>query len=71
MAGIVALRGIDSGCGCSGARGFGADASASPAAVVTRPPMSTTAILVWSAAIGTAAYIFWGTLQPKSRRLVT
>jgi len=68
MAGIVALRGTE-GCGC-GMRGYG-DASPPNAAVVTPAPMSTTTLLIWGAAIGTVAYIFWGTLQPKSRRLVT
>jgi hypothetical protein len=65
MASIVSLRGTD--CGCSG--GFGADASSSP--VITKPPMPLTTILIWAGVLGTTAYIFWGTLQPKKRRLVT
>ncbi len=72
MAGIVALRGTDSGCGCSGMRGMGADSSSTASAVVPpSTPMSLSTILIWTAAIGTTAYIFWATIQPKSRRLVT
>lgn len=62
MSKIVALRGTD--CGCSG---VGADSSSAPA-VVTDPKMSPLTLGIWIAALGTAAYIFWGTLQPPKRR---
>jgi hypothetical protein len=65
MAGIVALRGTDCGCGLS-------DSSSTASAVVPpTPKMPLSQILIWTAAIGTVGYIFWATLQPKSRRLVT
>lgn len=70
MAGIVALRGTDlGGCGCAGTRGYGDSSTAS--AVVAPTPMPLSTLLIWAGAIGTVGYIFWATLQPKSRRLVT
>lgn len=68
MSKIVALRGLDGGCGCSGARSVGDDASAMASAVVTDPKMSTTTMLVWAGVLATAGYIFWGTLQPPKRK---
>ena len=68
MAGIVALRGTD--CGCSGL-GVAADSSSTAPAVLAPPKMSPLTLGIWIAAIGTVGYIFWATLQPKSRRLVT
>lgn len=69
MAGIVALRGTD--CGCSGARVLGADSVSTAPAVLPPTKMSPLTLGIWIAAIGTVGYIFWATLQPKSRRLVT
>lgn len=69
MAGIVALRGTD--CGYSGL-GASADSVSTTPVVVPQPtPMPTSTLLIWAAALGTVTYIFWATLQPKSRRLVT
>lgn len=71
MSKIVALRGVDglgAGCGCAGA--FGDDSGAA-APVVAPAPMSPATLLIWAGAIGTAIFIFWGTLQPKKRRLVS
>lgn len=59
--GIVALRGTDAGCGC----GMGADAAQNPA------PVSTGTKIFWVAAIGAVGLIFWATLQPPKRRLVS
>lgn len=69
MAGIVALRGTD--CGCNAASGFGADSVSTAPAVLPPPKMTPLTLGIWIAAIGTVGYIFWATLQPKSRRLVT
>jgi len=63
MSKIVALRGTDSGCGCS----MGDVSPASPA-VVTDPKMSPLTIGIWIAAIGTVGYIFYATLQPPKRK---
>jgi len=63
MAGIIALRGTDGGCGC----GMGADAL--PAPIVA--PMPTSTKIFWALAIGTVGAIFWATLQPPKRRLVS
>ena len=62
MSKIIALRGTDSGCGCS----MGADAAAP--AVVTDPKMSPLTLGIWIASLGTVAYIFYATLQPVRRR---
>lgn len=35
------------------------------------PPMPALTALFWIASLTAAGYIFWATLQPKSRRLVT
>lgn len=40
-----------------------------PGAVV--PPMSTGTKILWILSLSAIGYIFWATLQPKSRRLVT
>ncbi len=37
----------------------------------TVPPMSTATKLMWVLSLSAIGYIFWATLQPKSRRLVT
>lgn len=66
MAGIIALRGTD--CGCSG---LGADPVSTAPAVLPSPKMTPLTLGIWIAALGTVGYIFWATLQPKSRRLVT
>jgi hypothetical protein len=81
MAGIVALRGVDGpnatgACPCATSSGYGDAVPAPPGYdpvinVSDSAPMSTTTLLIWAAAIGTVGYIFWATLQPKSRRLVT
>lgn len=62
---IVALRGYD---------GAGASDPSSPAPVVALPPsapMPPLTALFWLASLSAVGYIFWATLQPKSRRLVT
>jgi hypothetical protein len=65
--GIIALRGVDGGadCGCSG---MGADAAV-PNPVLTPIPTSTK--VFWALAIGAVGLIFWATLQPPKRRLVS
>lgn len=68
MAGIVALRGTDGGCGCSG-MGDAAAVATNPAPAST--PMPTSTKIFWAAAVGTVGLIFWATLQPAKRRLVT
>jgi hypothetical protein len=60
MAGIVALRGTDCGCG-----GLGADALPNPA------PVPTSTKVFWALALGTVGLVFWATLQPPRRRLVS
>jgi hypothetical protein len=40
-----------------------------PGAVV--PPMSTGTKIMWVLSLSAIGYIFWATLQPKTRRLVT
>ncbi len=62
--GIVALRGTDGGCGC----GMGADA-VQPNQALT--PMPTSTKVFWVLALGTVGFIFWATLQPRKRRLVS
>lgn len=57
--GIVALRGTDCGCG------MGVDAAANPA------PVSTSTKVFWALALGTVGFIFWATLQPAKRKLVS
>jgi hypothetical protein len=37
----------------------------------TVPPMSPATKLMWFLSLTAIGYIFWATLQPKSRRLVT
>jgi hypothetical protein len=37
----------------------------------TVPPMSTATKVMWVLSLTAIGYIFWATLQPKSRRLVT
>lgn len=37
----------------------------------TLPPMSTATKIMWVLSLSAIGYIFWATLQPKSRRLVT
>lgn len=37
----------------------------------TVPPMSTGTKIMWVLSLSAIGYIFWATLQPKSRRLVT
>jgi len=63
--GIVALRGYD---------GYG-DAAALPAPPLPpappSPPMTPATKLIWVLSLSAIGYIFWATLQPKSRRLVT
>ncbi len=58
MAGIIALRGTDCGCG------MGDD---SPV-VVPSPPMSPLTSLLWVVSLSTVGYIFWATLQPPKRK---
>jgi hypothetical protein len=65
--GIVALRGTDGGCGC----GMGADAAAASNPVLTTAPMPTSTKVFWALALGTVGLIFWATLQPPKRRLVS
>jgi len=65
--GIVALRGVDGGAGC-GCSGMGAD-TAVPSPIIT--PMPTGTKVFWALAIGAVGLIFWATLQPPKRRLVS
>lgn len=60
MAGIVALRGTDCGCG------MGDDAAPAPP---MSAPMTGAQSLLWVLSLSTVGYIFWRTLQsPKRRR---
>jgi hypothetical protein len=42
-----------------------------PGATVPSPPMTPATKLIWILSLSAIGYIFWATLQPKSRRLLT